>query len=361
MAINVTGFKWSGSEDTHKYDFNSLENIPDFIPPEGSIDADRFSSDVTTFDAVTGDPTNINSGDSIKTIWGKIKNALNYLLTYIQNNPVSAKVSKAGDTMSGDLFVEQSNSDAIVQSTNGTNKIELRCTTDGNRGIYDPILQKWLIQLTPDGIFKINPDRTFTMRSTINSSLTLDRSPSTSATGVSIKLIAGAGDGSEGAVIGLYVATNSNKGLYSYGTASNGGDEWIVRYNANDDAVYLSDKYCKRTVHSDTDTLYSETIKYSDGRLITNIRATITASCTSAGYGGYYSSVIAVPNFPVAYATETLPTVVTTVRHMSGQNICTLLTQNMGSRTNPGGIYVMRNSSGTSDILVAIHAEGVWK
>ena len=127
MAINVTGFKWSGSEETHKYDFNSLENIPDFIPPEGSIDADMFSSDVTTFNAITGDPVNINSGDSIKTIWGKIKNALNYLLTYIQNNPVSAKVSKAGDTMSGDLIISRSSGDSRVRSTNGTNKVELRC------------------------------------------------------------------------------------------------------------------------------------------------------------------------------------------------------------------------------------------
>lgn len=354
MAINVTGFKWSGSEDTHKYDFNSLENIPDFIPPEGSIDADRFSSDVTTFDAITGNPVNINSGDSIKTIWGKIKNALNYLLTYIQNNPVSAKVSKAGDTMSGNLIVSRSSGDSRVQSTNGTNKVELRCNSGGYRGIYDPVLQKWLVQLNPDGIF--------TMFSTINNSLILDRSSSASATSAVIKLIAGAGDGSEGASIGLYVGTGSNKGVYSYGTATNNGNEWIVWYNADDDAVYLNDKYCKKTVHSNTSELYSETIKYSDGRLITNMRATITANCTSAGFGGYYnSSAITLPSFPIAYASNTIPTVTTTVRHIGGESIYALLSQNVSSRTNPGGIYVIRNSSGTGNIEVDIHAEGVWK
>lgn len=354
MAINVTGFKWSGSDDTHKYDFNSLENIPDFIPPEGSIDADRFSSDVTTFDAITGSPVNINSGDNIKTIWGKIKNALNYLLTYIQNNPVSAKVSKAGDTMSGNLTVSRSGYDSVVQSTNGIQKIELRCTTGGYRGVYDPVLQNWLMRLNPDGIF--------TMFSTINNSLILDRSSSASATSAVIKLIAGAGDGSEGASIGLYVGTGSNKGVYSYGTATNNGNEWIVWYNADDDAVYLNDKYCKKTIHSNTETLYSETIKYSDGRLITNMRATITANCTSSGFGGYYnSSAITLSSFPVAYASNTIPTVTTTVRHISGESIYALLAQNVSSRTNPGGIYVLRNSSGSGSIEVDIHAEGVWK
>lgn len=354
MAINVTGFKWSGSEDTHKYDFNSLGNIPDFIPPEGSIDADRFSSDVTTFDAITGDPTNINSGDSIKTIWGKIKNALNYLLTYIQNNPVSAKVSKAGDTMSGDLIVSRSSGDSRVQSTNGTNKVELRCTSSGYRGIYDPVLQKWLMQANPDGIF--------TIISPIYNNLVIDRSSSDTAASAVLKLTAGAGSGTEGASISLYAGTGSNKGVYSYGTATNNGNEWIVWYNSTDDAVYLNDKFCKKTIHSNTDALYSETIKYSDGRLITNMRATITANCTSAGFGGYYnSSAIGISSFPVEYASGTIPTVTTTVRHIGGESIYTLIAQNVSSRTNPGSIYVMRNTSGSGTIEVDIHAEGVWK
>lgn len=278
-----------------------------------------------------------------------VKKLFTKILTTLKN-----KVSKTGDTMSGNLTVSRSGYDSVVQSTNGTQKIELRCTSGGYRGIYDPVSQKWLIQINPDDIIAI--------ASPIYNNLIIDRSSSDTATSAALKVIAGAGSGAEGNTISIYAATDSNKGLYSYGTATNNSNEWIIWYNADDDAVYLNDKYCKRTVHSNTDTLYSETIKYSDGRLITNMRVTITASFTSAGYGGYYnSSVIAVPNFPVAYATETLPTVVTTVRHISGQNICTLLTQNMGSRTNPGGIYVMRNSSGTSDILVAIHAEGVWK
>lgn len=117
-----------------------------------------------------------------------------------------------------------------------------------------------------------------------------------------------------------------------------------------------------RTIHSDTSTLYSETIKYGDGRLITNMRVTLSASCTSAGFGGYYnSSSITVPSFPITYASGTIPTVMTTVRHINGQVIYALLAQNVTSRTNPGGIYVLRNASGTSDLEVDIHAEGMWK
>lgn len=278
-----------------------------------------------------------------------VKKLFTKILTTLKN-----KVSKTGDTMSGNLTISRSEYDSVVQSTNGTQKIELRCTTGGYRGIYDPVLQKWLIRLNPDGIF--------TMFSTINNSLTLDRSSSDTATSAALKVIAGAGSGAEGNAISMYAATGSNKGLYSYGTATNNENEWIIWYNADDDAVYLNDKYCKRTVHSNTDSLYSETIKYSDGRLITNMRATITANCTSAGFGGYYnSSSIDVPSFPVAYAVGTIPTVMTTVRHVGGQSVCTLLAQNTSSRTNPGGIYVMRNTSGSGTIEVDIHAEGVWK
>ena len=278
-----------------------------------------------------------------------VKKLFTKILTTLKN-----KVSKTGDTMSGNLTVSRSGYDSVVQSTNGTQKIELRCTTGGYRGIYDPVLQKWLIQINPDDIINI--------ASPIYSNLIIDRSSSDTATSAALKLIAGAGSGAEGNAISMYAATGSNKGLYSYGTATNNGNEWIIWYNADDDAVYLNDKYCKRTVHSDTDSLYSETIKYSDGRLITNMRATITANCTSAGFGGYYnSSSISISNFPVAYATGTIPTVITTVRHVNGQSVYSLLAQNVTSRTNPGGIYVVRNTSGSGTIEVDIHAEGVWK
>ena len=117
-----------------------------------------------------------------------------------------------------------------------------------------------------------------------------------------------------------------------------------------------------RTVHSNTETLYSETVKYNDGRLVTNMRIIISVECTSAGFGGYYNAdSVTLTNYPVAYATGTIPTVTTTVRHINGQSIYTLLAQNTSSRTNPGGIYVMRNTSGTGTIEVDIHAEGVWK
>lgn len=278
-----------------------------------------------------------------------VKKLFTKILTTLKN-----KVSKTGDIMSGDLVIKQANSDSKVQATNGTQKIELRCTTGGYRGIYDPVLQKWLIQINPDDIVSI--------ASPIYSNLIIDRSSSDTATSAALKVIAGAGSGAEGNAISIYAATGSTKGLYSYGTATNNENEWIIWYNADDDAVYLNDKYCKRTVHSDTSDLYSETIKYSDGRLITNMRATVTANCTSSGFGGYYnSSVIGMPSFPVAYTTGTIPTVTTTVRHINDQSVYTLLAQNVSSRTNPGGIYVMRRSSGTGTIEVDIHAEGVWK
>lgn len=278
-----------------------------------------------------------------------VKKLFTKILTTLKN-----KVSKTGDTMSGDLVIKQANSDSKVQATNGTQKIELRCTTGGYRGIYDPVLQKWLIQINPNDIVSI--------ASPIYSNLIIDRSSSDTASSAALKVIAGAGSGAEGNAIGIYAATSSNKGLYSYGTATNNENEWIIWYNADDDAVYLNDKYCKRTVHSNTDTLYSETIKYSDGRLITNMRATVTANCTSAGFGGYYnSSYIGISNFPIAYATDTIPTIITTIKHVNGQSIYTLLSQNTASRKNPGGIYVMRNTSGSGTIEVDIHAEGVWK
>lgn len=278
-----------------------------------------------------------------------VKKLFTKILTTLKN-----KVSKTGDTMSGDLIVQQTSSDSKVQVTNGTKKVELRCTSGGYRGIYDPVSQKWLVLINPDDIVAIV--------SPIYSNLIIDRSSSDTATSAVLKVIAGAGSGAEGNAISMYAATGSNKGLYSYGTATNNGNEWIIWYNADDDAVYLNDKYCKRTVHSDTSDLYSETIKYSDGRLITNMRATITANCTSSGFGGYYnSSSITLPSYPVAYASNTIPTVTTTVRHVNGQSIYSLLAQNVTSRTNPGGIYVVRNTSGSGTIEVDIHAEGVWK
>ena len=117
-----------------------------------------------------------------------------------------------------------------------------------------------------------------------------------------------------------------------------------------------------RTVHSNTETFYSETVKYNDGRLVTNMRILVSVECTSSGFGGYYNAdSVTLTGYPVAYAAGTLPTVMTTVRHVNGQSIYALLAQNVTSRTNPGGIYVMRNTSGTGTIEVDIHAEGVWK
>jgi hypothetical protein len=117
-----------------------------------------------------------------------------------------------------------------------------------------------------------------------------------------------------------------------------------------------------RTVHSNTETLYSETVKYNDGRLVTNMRILVSVECTSTGFGGYYNAdSVTLTAYPVAYAVGTIPTVMTTVRHVNGQSIYTLIAQNVSSRTNPGGIYVMRNTSGSGTIEVDIHAEGVWK
>ena len=79
-----------------------------------------------------------------------VKKLFTKILTTLKN-----KVSKTGDTMSGNLTVSRSGYDSVVQSTNGTQKIELRCTTGGSRGIYDPVLQKWLIQINPDDIVNI--------------------------------------------------------------------------------------------------------------------------------------------------------------------------------------------------------------
>lgn len=115
-----------------------------------------------------------------------------------------------------------------------------------------------------------------------------------------------------------------------------------------------------RTVHSNTSTLFSETIKYGDGRLVTNMRVTLTAECTAAYAGAYRNnSVIAMPNYPIAYVST--PCVTATAKHISGQSIYTLLAQNSGTAANPGGIYLLCNSTTSGTLDMIIHAEGMWK
>lgn len=115
-----------------------------------------------------------------------------------------------------------------------------------------------------------------------------------------------------------------------------------------------------RTVHSNTETLYSETIKYNDGRLVTNMRVTLTAECDTAYAGAYRNnSVIAMPNYPIAYVSA--PCVTAATKHISGQSIYTLLAQNNGTSANPGGVYLLCNSTTSGTLDMIIHAEGMWK
>lgn len=115
-----------------------------------------------------------------------------------------------------------------------------------------------------------------------------------------------------------------------------------------------------RTVHSNTETLYSETIKYNDGRLVTNMRVTLTAECDTAYAGAYRNnSVIAMPNYPVTYVST--PCVAATTKHISEQPIYTLLAQNSGTSNNPGGVYLLCNSTTPGTLDMIIHAEGMWK
>lgn len=191
------------------------------------------------------------------------------------------------------------------------------------------------------------------------SNLIIDRSSWDDGLGASVKLIPGAGDGEAGNAVSLYAAATGSRGVlyFSKNDNDNGTGHWLI-YRTNDGKTLVPD-LCTRTVHNNTTDTFIATQKYSDGRLVTDMRVRASINFNTTWGGLYYNGTVYVlPNFPITYSSA--PVVVTNVKHVSGQSICMLMSQNTASSSNPGSVYALKSSSGTSTIEITIHAEGMW-
>lgn len=119
---------------------------------DGSITEEKLNSAIKTF-VQAGIRANIESGDSFPTIFGKIKKWISDL----ENGSLIAnKVSKTGDTMSGDLTVEKADDTSrlkvsVISDGVAVSGGQLACNEMGNFGAYDNIHNKWLIRSDLDG------------------------------------------------------------------------------------------------------------------------------------------------------------------------------------------------------------------
>ena len=139
-----------------------------------------------------------------------------------------------------------------------------------------------------------------------------------------------------------------------------GGD--VTAYLGGSNQKSLSECIAStHTVHSNTSTLYSESYKYSDGRMDIFMQATLSIKTNTAS-GGLFFGYVTLPDFPVAFTRK--PTM----------NIYLEPTTNVGyngfvwgrspaTTTKAGGAYVGRGTAYTSDVSVVfnIHASGRWK
>ena len=175
-----------------------------------------------------------------------------------------------------------------------------------------------------------------------------------------MKLVPCTGDQEPGNAVALFASNNGNRGV-GYYNAENEDNEtlhWLI-YRSSDNQTYVPG-LCTRTVHNNTTAKYIVTKKYSDGRLVTDMRVQVSANFNTAWGGLYYTATaLSMPAFPISYTSA--PVVVTNVRHVNGQAIAMLMSQNTASLTNPGSVYAVKSGSGTATIEITIHAEGTWK
>lgn len=196
--------------------------------------------------------------------------------------------------------------------------------------------------------------------SRLASSIYIDRSYTVGATNGIVKVIPGIGDREPGNAVALYAHSNGSRGIvyYTVEEDNNEGGHWLI-YRTADGQTLVPD-LCKRTVHTNTTDSYIATQQYSDGRLVTDMRVRYTPNFSNAwGSSGLYYVSQTMPNFPIAYIAA--PIVVTTVRHISGTSISMLICQNTASATNPGTVYLGRPATGSNQVEITIHAEGMWK
>lgn len=193
------------------------------------------------------------------------------------------------------------------------------------------------------------------------SNLTIDKSyVGENPASAFLKLVPCTGDQEPGNAVALYASNNGNRGVgyYNYEDEDNETLHWLI-YRSSDNQTYVPG-LCTRTVQSNTTSEYIVTKKYSDGRLVTDMRVRVSANFNTAWGGLYYTgTALSMPAFPITYTSA--PVVVTNVRHVNGQAIAMLMSQNSASSTNPGSVYAVKSGSGTATIEITIHAEGTWK
>lgn len=120
-----------------------------------AVTEDKLADEITTFTAAST-RANIVSEETFPTILGKIAK----FFADIENGVVTSianKVLKAGDTMTGDLLVQKTSSNANVgvnETTSGSSGA-LVANTSGQFGLYDNKNSKWLLFNTSDGKFKL--------------------------------------------------------------------------------------------------------------------------------------------------------------------------------------------------------------
>lgn len=111
------------------------------------------------------------------------------------------------------------------------------------------------------------------------------------------------------------------------------------------------------TVHSQTNSLFSESYKYDDGRLIINMRATHTVTINTASGAGYWGTIERL-DWPVSFNSK--PSV-TFVSEANGTNAW-IWGRNGATETQTPSFYAGRFVAANENTLnVIYHAEGRWK
>ena len=114
------------------------------------------------------------------------------------------------------------------------------------------------------------------------------------------------------------------------------------------------------TVHSNTSTLFSESYKYADGRLVINMSEQITTAITAQS-GGIYFAQPTLADFPIEFISEPVVSLSSVFNGGSSGNAW-VWGRSRPSTKNPGNIYLGRGSSANSQTYrVTVHAEGRWK
>lgn len=111
------------------------------------------------------------------------------------------------------------------------------------------------------------------------------------------------------------------------------------------------------TIHSNNGTLFSESYKFDDGRLIINMRNTVTVSITNTSGNIYYGSVAAI-SWPIAFADK--PTC--TCSSEASSSNAFVWGQSGATTEKTPALWAGRGASNASaKIIVIYHAEGRWK